>query len=365
MICFIIIGIATGLFTGFYSCQNHIRSSKGFELATLFGPTSAISLFVAFISKGFEIKQDDLIALSSSYILTTAITFFFLLIMANLNKQNYGNCFYELFYSKIDDYKKIIEDSKKSQDILNHQKKMLEDILNEAKANTICYELPVNEKQPVNDPFVKQIPLVFKNIISFIDDMNEFERRFYKDFTVENLSDCEKIDRFKELLNAISRNLIENVFNRNETRVHFRYLNLVSYNQLTVFPIGSIGETITKIPVSSDTLIGKAAAAKKSVIKSVNEHKEGFHFNTKHSYKWPEYVTLVFDKFFDDENPIITMGISLASTETYKNQIHFLNFCELENVIQRYLVTFNKKIKISSIINSVIISENQGLSSGF
>jgi hypothetical protein len=361
----IVMGIAIGIFSGFYSCQNHIRGAKNQEAATLIGPTSIFGGVFGILTKLAIIESECLLVFISSSVCASAASFFVFLYLASKNKERPKSLSYRFFYSKSDEFKKLIEDSNRQISMVKHQIGVLNTLkkdIDDAKTNAICLELPVGEQIPINDLFIKQIPNMFKNVVSFINCMNKFENKFYEELKVDQLTVEGKEQKFFELLNSISKHLSENLFNINDVRIHFRYFNIENYDQLTVYSCSSsLNEPLTRIPLHTDSLISKAALAKRSLIKSVNGSKEGFNYITKHSYKWVEYFTLVFDKFFEEDTPMITMGISLTSADIHKNELYFINYCKIEDIIQNYLESFNSRISINSIIANIRNSRNQDL----
>jgi hypothetical protein len=110
-----------------------------------------------------------------------------------------------------------------------------------------------------------------------------------------------------------------------------------------------IHESLTPIE-SNKGMIYTAGKTKRSLIKSLNyDH----HFPAIHDHIWGDYITIIFDSFYDQDKPYISLGISVKNKSKHGNNLYYLNYCKIENIIQDYIVKIDQKCKIIETIKNI------------
>lgn len=237
---------------------------------------------------------------------------------------------------------------------LEHREKTIESLkssIEERVEEGVNLLLPIGHKIPVDSRYLEQMPDFVKKTADFTNQMKLATENCIKKADRKDLS--KKSSIFFDFLSEMANIMSTTFFNPQDVRVHYRYLGNNSYNHLLIFSNGKWDkqQTVDPIPLG-EGIIKEASRIKRSVIKSINEE---YHFECKHDHKWKEYMTLVFDEFFIEKNPLITMGVSFKNKETYRELLFFLNHCNIEQIIQEYLIEVHKKVNIFEIIEARVI----------
>jgi len=253
----------------------------------------------------------------------------------------------------------ILEQKKKEIDykeseIIKKEKQLLED---KRKADVtikkaIHIHLPVNSLLPIDARFIDNIPkyvndyIFFSKIISATVQQYEELRRKEKTYSQLDLL----YGYFFQLCTSIACHLFNS---NNDVRVHVRYLKANNYEKL-VSSIGSVEYSKTLTPICSTSgMIYTAGKQKRSLIKSLNPT---CHDKADNDHVWEDYMTLVFDNFYDRDIPFLSMGISVKSQSNYRELFAFLNYCKFEQLVQDEINKFDNIINIKETLYPVAVA---------
>lgn len=228
--------------------------------------------------------------------------------------------------------KKIIEKEKAIEEQLECAKQVV--------ATGTFIELPLNNNIPIDNSFLNTLPEFTYNLMRFTQEINKLTEQF-----LEKSSSKEDFKFLHGYLFAICTYTSIYLFDSNSNvRTHFRFLNKDDQYVKLASSLGKTPLSEPLTPILSDKgMIFQAGKIKRSIIKSLNLE---YHVKATNDHIWEDYMTVVFDKFYYNGKPLISMGISVKNKEHYKRNMYFLNHCKIESIIQDTLLKFNDKCNI-------------------
>ncbi|BBO76913.1 hypothetical protein DSCW_43300 [Desulfosarcina widdelii] len=222
--------------------------------------------------------------------------------------------------------------------------------LNEQIASGALYvPLPENANITVSNRLIKSIPDFSDRIWNYSKYINQVSQQHADD--IENKEHENELQKGEYTPFDIIRGYFLDVcigtanllFDSRDVRVHFRYLHNNKYIKL-VSSMGGIEYQKELSPMNTDQgMIYKAGVLKRSLIKSLNLRS---HQKAEHDTKWKNYITLVFDDYYDKGKPFLSMGISIKTDERHRHLLYFINYIAIEQMLQRAFNTFGEKINI-------------------
>ena len=208
-----------------------------------------------------------------------------------------------------------------------------------SKKYPLKIELPINNPIPIDESFIGLIPSFTKRLVRFCHYTEEVLRDFKNEYDNGERSD---LDVAKGFIVSLCYAVCHALCGADDVRAHFRILKDGSYHTLTANAGGNLQKKpLTPMP-SDKGMIYMAGTIKRSLIKKLNEE---YHSPGAHDTQWENYITLVFDNYFDGSKPQISMGISVQSDHRHKELLKFLNYIQIEQIIQR------KLDRLSEIVN--------------
>jgi NTP pyrophosphatase (non-canonical NTP hydrolase) len=361
-------GFAVGVVTGVFFFR---LDKQWVKYLTFTGGNTGFLAAFSLIADKFQIPSEDRLSLVNTYIgvalLTTIATILILLYFLKketqeedikfrvldilLGHQQAINKYYESRQRLIDNKLNIDELRLKRTELadfsnkVRSEKKALEAIKKEVEdllRQCICISLPIEKSVPVDPALINLIPALTEDLINFSVQLafltEEFKSAKGKKDQATNLI---------AYLLAVCSFVAVYLFDSNSVRVHVRYLDPETdqYRKL-VASVGGAQETGGLTPIPFDAgMISQARASRRAVIKSLNQD---FHHEAKNDHIWEDYITMVFDdeKLCVGIKPILSLGVSVKNSETFKYRMRFICHCHIEQVIQRHLLSFNENVPI-------------------
>lgn len=237
---------------------------------------------------------------------------------------------------KLADGVKNLEKAKKELRVLEASIREREEACRRSSLLCINLSLPINKNLPISNDFIDQMPSFMTNVVSFAESLSKYTDSTIAKYKKKNkMTDADWLHGYLLFLCTYVSHIL---FNPKNVRVHIRCLD---NNGFYVKLIASLGEKATNEPLtpinSDEGMIYEAGKLKCSLIKSLNpEH----HIEGRNDHIWKDYMTMVFDRFYYDEKPAISMGISVNDKERYKYHLYFLNYFKIEQIIQTNLTRF-------------------------
>ncbi|WP_418791509.1 hypothetical protein [Phosphitispora sp. TUW77] len=219
----------------------------------------------------------------------------------------------------------------------------------EVAATGTYIELPYNKTVSIDNSFLNVLPEFTFNLANYVKELNKLTEQFLDKYPGRREEDFAYL---KGYLLAICNYTSLYLFDSNtNVRTHFRYLDEDNNYVKLVASVGSspVNQPLTPI-CSSKGMIHEAGRMKRSVIKSLNAD---FHITACNDHIWEDYITVVFDNFYVNTQPVITMGISVKNKEHYRRNLYFLNHCKIEMIIQENLLKMHEKCNILDCIKGV------------
>lgn len=232
-----------------------------------------------------------------------------------------------------------------------------EDKLNEQIKHNVSLYLPVDAPIPMTNEFLRQFPDYIDGLAKFINDVNRFTEE-----TLVKVTDnqAQNYNIVYSYFLGICAFMMEDVFDTTtkNVRIHFRVLHNNEYVKF-VAKMGKFiyDEELTPIPKGRG-MIKEAYINQTSLIKSLNS---GHNFRSKHRNVWEDYMTISFYEISKDDEPFISMGISVRNKESFKHLLYFLNFFKIENLIQDNLYKIHKVYNIVETIENHYLVEDRGV----
>jgi hypothetical protein len=198
--------------------------------------------------------------------------------------------------------------------------------------------LPENQPVPITDRFIKLIPSFIDGVVKFCTCTSELLSEFEKEIKGGKRTSEEVVLGY---LNALCSYSCVALFGNGDVRAHFRILHSGNYEMIMCnLSDGKWEGSVTPIP-ASEGMICAAGKCKRSMIK---EHNLKHHYETDRKHIYTNYITLVFDEFFDNDVPIISMGISVKCNVMYDELLDFINYIKIEQFIQSQLIRLRRVV---------------------
>lgn len=252
---------------------------------------------------------------------------------------------------KLLNYDDLLQENERLKSIettLNQKDKQLREIkevVDKACKDSICIELPNNNFIPVGNDLLSVFPSYIQDLVTFSSNLSLLTNSFIVKFPKFRGKES---DWFKAYLLAVCTYTVQYLFDSQNVRVHFRYLDQEgNYSKLVAcFHQRPFDGRLTTMP-GDKGMIYEAGISRRSLIKSLNIDK---HIPGKHDNIWVDYLTLVFEELYENGRSILSMGISVNNYNRYKNQLYFLNYCKFEKIIQQNLLKINERGNIIDLI---------------
>jgi hypothetical protein len=213
------------------------------------------------------------------------------------------------------------------------------------ESSKFTINLPENQQVPITDRFIEMIPSFIDGVVKFCTRTGELLGEFEKEISGGKRTSEDAVLGY---LNALCYYSCVALFNSGDVRAHFRILHSGNYEMITCnLSDGNWEGSVTPIPVN-EGMICAAGKCKRSMIK---EHNLKHHYETDRKHIYTNYITLVFDEFFDNDVPVISMGISVKYNVMYDELLNFINYIKIEQLIQRQL------IRLRSVVGSKCMFE--------
>ncbi|AKC63150.1 Uncharacterised protein [Clostridium sporogenes] len=383
---FHIIGVGIGIISGITFCILYFSFNKAWAVvSTTTGPFALFFvIYKVMKDSGSFVTSGNIISYTVGWIMTMSITIVILIsifivylkfkkdVPVNLNIINFlfGDESLKKSYQELTSLKAQKEiNSKEYQEKINelneqieHYKrqasiyKQKEKSLNRAIEEGVYLELPYNNNIPLDKSFISEIPLNTYKLLQFNDIMARRTEVAIKNYieTKDTSIEMKEIS-LNYFIDDICKNVSECFFNPQDVRVHFRYLtSLNTYKKVAIFSEGKKCDDDLKILKCTEGMIKAAITYKSSLIKSINQDNHCIGTNDR---KWKDYMVIIFDKFCYGSYPQLCMGIDVKNENIYRNIFYFLNLCNIDEIIQGFLVELDKKIEISKVIENKNIDE--------
>ncbi len=253
----------------------------------------------------------------------------------------------ELNFKELESKEKLLQD--KEGEVSRREKLLigLQQTADEATKRGIFFPLPLNSQIPVSNHFISLLPKYVADYVNFAKVISEGTVAFIDGYKDRGHSDQDFIQGY--FYQICSYTAIQLFGSTSDVRVHFRALKSSHYEKL-VSSIGSTPYTGSLTPICSQKgMIHAAGTHKRSLIKSLNP---SCHEKAEHDHIWEDYMTLVFDRFYKDGRPFLSMGISVKCGSSYNDLFYFLNYCKFEQLIQDELTKVNEVVGIDRVLYS-------------
>lgn len=213
--------------------------------------------------------------------------------------------------------------------------------MDEQKKDALILKLPEYGEVPITNSFIRKIPMCVDNICRFKNNVDKLTEEFCEKFSEDK-------ENNKELLKAyfvgIGMYVSNDLFGSSGTniRTHFRILKDNQYIKYTAVLGSKISDDeMTSIPKDSNCMINKSFELRKSLIASMNPDS---NYDTK--TKWDDYMTITYYNLIDEEEPFLSMGISIKYADQYGDMLYFFNFYKIEECLESYIKMIDSKCGI-------------------
>lgn len=221
----------------------------------------------------------------------------------------------------------------------------LQEYINEQNNNKVYINLPENSQIALTNNFVRKIPSYVERLCRFTINIENLTNSFVDELSAGSPNSAELLKGYFAgigmfIANDLFRTISEDV------RTHFRILKNNTYIQYAVVLGNKLSvEKISDIP-KGKSMITKSFELRKSLVASLNPHSS---YDTK--TRWDDYITITYYNFKKNEDPFLSMGISVKNSQEYCDMLYFLNFFEIENTLQAYIDKVNKVCNIVDALN--------------
>lgn len=241
----------------------------------------------------------------------------------------------------------------------NCQEKNLQKLkrtLEKSISETTHIELPVDHKHPVTSEFVNKMEAYINCVLKFDHLIADATNQFTED--IENESSDDLLRYLKSYLLCLCLYTSKILFGNNDgVKTHVRYFKDGYYETIACcvgeFPSDA---SLTRIP-AKEGMIWKSNRTKQSLIKSCNSDD---HFEASNDHIWKDYITIPVTDLKKDQDPILSIGISVKYPDLHLDMLKFLNFIKIENIFSKNLCQFNKKFDIINIIVGGGVKDGKG-----
>ena len=226
-----------------------------------------------------------------------------------------------------------------------------EEMLKRQIEDKIYLQLPIDSPIPVTNELIGKFRGYIEGLAKFLNDVDRFTQEYIqRRKEVQDDSDAYKI--LYSYFLGICSFIMEDVFDTSSStnvRIHFRILSGDHYVKLVAKCGKNIYEDdLTPIPKDKG-LTSRSYLNQTSLISSLNS-TESYKANNRNV--WEDYMTICFYNIRMNDDPYLSMGISVKNKERYKDLLYFLNFYKIENILQEYLGKIDKEYDIVKVFES-------------
>lgn len=338
------------------------------NLPFVFGVLVSLNAYI-----GEKNVGDDLVSLTACYIISLVISIVVVFVMTCfLVKQQsdkvkvrildivlayprFLESYYESRKSEID--KELSYESLKQKAInLDSREKRIDEkerMLEEQIKCGVYLELPINQRQPIDNVFLNVLPAYIDNYLKFYYELKTLTLDFVNNYNKNETDDIEFIMGYFVAI-CVNINTVLFDTNGNNVRSLVRVKRGKYYvNYLNVIGRNSIEHNIMKIPVG-EGLIYQSALYNCSMIKSINPT---YDYNNHNDSIWKDCLSFVVCDYCEDDTPILSFGISVSNEVMYKDLLCLLNACKIERVISDNLAQINNVCNIMEVIQTLYIEK--------
>lgn len=199
----------------------------------------------------------------------------------------------------------------------------------------------------VSQSLIDFYPVLCERLTNFTTKVQRYNAATIQTYNAKNKSIAwwqRKIDHyFFDFLSYISKELLGNMTG---VRIHIRKLEGAYYKGIRAVTLTQDGVMNVKIPTTmpaKSSMIEAANRVDAPLIKSFNEN---YHHNGS-SAEWVDYVTCVFKKLDSGLQPILSLGISIDSTnyEYKRDWLILFAHTRIDNIIQGLMLDFFSECK--------------------
>ena len=259
----------------------------------------------------------------------------------------------EKFYSRmIEEEKEKINSARdalqiRERDITSRELKLQSQIQDKVAMN-----LPMEAYVPMTNDFLGQFPDFIESLAKYINDVGRITSEY-----IDHFDQNKKYNLLYSYFLAICSFTMEDLFGTSSrnVRIHFRILDGDKYIKFVAIIGQSIYEDDLKPMPLNRGMIRQSYCNQTSLIKSLNIQ---YDEQGTHRKIWEDYMTLTFCDIKKDENPFISMGISVKNKEKFKHLLYFLNFYKIENFLQDRLKEIDKVYHIVDTIETNFSRQN-------
>lgn len=354
-----------GLMIGAFSTLLFFRFDKQWKRVVLglvdFSSSSGIGIWAV---SYFKISRQNsallFLVLYIGMIISVIIAFYFLTKLVNKDDSKipirkldiilgYDKFLEQYYDNRIENVKSFEIERQKAQ--LEKKKEFLDDLelkIKDQMKNAISINLPKNTDVPITNHFMGMLPVYIDYVYAFRSNVNDLTNQI-----IEALTDNDKkknAEILKGYFAGIGMYVANDLFgisgNKKEVRTHFRIYKNGKHIQYTVVEGSNMSSVkIHDIPGDKNSLIKKSFELKRSVIASLNSD-EIYDVNTT----WQDFMTITYYNIIINDNPFLSMGISIKNKEQFFDLLTFLNYYRIEDCLQVYIERVNKRCDIVGVL---------------
>ena len=204
--------------------------------------------------------------------------------------------------------------------------------------------IPCDKRISIDQKFVNAIPSFIHQILPVIYDVN----RHHEQILNENELTQDKLEAY---FLKISECLIKHLLKIEEVRVHFRKYNFDTKKFEMIHALllknGEIIQKkhLTPVPFNG-SMIEKSYNNRRGMIKSLNTDAD---YRTQHYSKWEDYLTITFPDINYNGSPVLSMGISVTSAESYRELFYFLEYVKFDLFLIEKVEELDSRFGIAKI----------------
>lgn len=245
----------------------------------------------------------------------------------------------------------------------------------------LSFEYPISSSYPVTDGFIKALPLYAMNYAAFQHNLIGMTRTYMAQYDKHQV-ELQKIEKEKkarrkakggkkstcsewDVCNEDAYKVWNGFFfglchllntvlfdtKKNMVRSHVRILVNGNYEKLVAVTGDSVYEAkLTPIPKAEGMIIA-SHKNHTSLVKSLNmSDSTKLHYKGNNDSKWEDYLTFTLTDFEEDGYPLISIGISIANSEQYRDLLYFVNYMRIEDLICKEINRLNKAYDLNYYI---------------
>ena len=264
---------------------------------------------------------------------------------------------------------------------LREKENAINDVI--SQDSVLCFSYPIKGTFPVTDGFVKAMPLYVMNYATFqhklADMTSTYLEPYFANQELAKQAELKKTQKRKAKKNQSAVNayvpwdscnndvykvwdafffglchmINTTLFDtkKNVVRSHVRILVNENYEKLVAVTGESVYEpNLTSIPKNEGMIIA-SHKNHTSLVKSLNvTENANMHFKGNNDSKWEDYLSFTLVDYEEDGYPLISVGISIANSEQYRDLLYFVNYLRIEDIIGREINRLNKAYDLGKFI---------------